>query len=258
MKTSKFLLFLVSIFLLFGCLFLWFLLWATYRVNFADTTMDKPEQIILVPPAMGNKGSLPVCMNDTSVRIFPGARITSGTSLHIKLSEIGELPIGYGIEKSKISMQRKGLAVSFTLEPKAGNWSFLTTDRNSKTCLVATGIQWHKVSNDTLSRMEPLVSLKKEKKDAKQVGYSAPFKKMEQDLLQEGKFLVGYGKQDINLSGTRISKVTTYFFTDTSGSFTAVSSVTQKDGNGTEYEISSVDSTGVSWVFNENYAKYNL
>jgi hypothetical protein len=201
----------------------------------------------------------------------------SNGSFYASLEKLGEIPFGAGTENSKIAIERRGLGVVFTLNPKTGSWSFLTGDRNKKTCFVSMGEKWHRVFPEKTVKQGELIPVTKND-DKKQVGYSAPFGKMKEDLLKNGLMLVGYGVQDIDLKGSSLSKVTTYFFTDSLGSFTAVTSVMYKNKKHRSFitvlygklvnamhknkkhdgllEISSVDAVGLDWAFSSNYSRY--
>lgn len=172
------------------------------------------------------------------------------TSLYVNLAVIGEQPFGAGTEESKLALERKGLGVAFTLNPKTGSWSFLTTDRNKKTCFVAMGKKWHRIVETHGQGLW-------KNGDIKKVGYSAPFKKMTEELLKEGKAEVGFGEQDLDLAGTSLSKVITHFFIDRFGLFTAVTSVVYQNKDHS-YEISSIDSVGIDWTFDKKYENYPI
>lgn len=186
---------------------------------------------------MDQKRKLPLCTPDTS--------------LYLTLAAMGEQLFGVGNEESKLALERKGLGIAFTLNPKTGNWSFLNTDRTKKTCFVAMGKKWHRTN-------APLVEQRMWKKsEGKKVGYSASFKKMTEELSKEGKAEIGFGKQDLDLIGTPLLEITTHLFTDGFGLFTAVTSTTYRV-NGKPLEVSSIDATGSDWNFHERYENYPL
>lgn len=182
------------------------------------------------------KRDLPFCANNTS--------------LYLSLAGMGERPFGAGTEESKLALERKGLGIVFTLNPKNGSWSFLSTDKAQRTCFVAMGKKWHRIVEIQTQGMW-------KSGDIKKVGYSAPFKKMKDELLKEGKMEVGFGEQDIDLTGTSLSKIATHFFIDRFGLFTAVTSMVYKNKNSL-FEISSIDAVGISWAFDEGYQNYPI
>lgn len=189
--------------------------------------------------ALSVKKELPLCTNDTSV--------------YSVLSGMGEQSSGVGNEESKLALEQKGVGVVFTLNQKTGSWSFLTTNNRKRTCFVAMGKRWHKVGGEGLK--EGMIR----KGDGKQVGYSAPLPKMKEELLKEGKTEVGFGEQDVDLEGSPLLGITTRFFTDSFGSFTAVTSMLYKNkGSGAPFEISSIDAVGSGWAFNKKYENYTV
>lgn len=173
------------------------------------------------------KRALPFCSSDTSV--------------YRKLAKLGEQPFGHGVEKSKMAIERKGLSLGFTLNPKTGMWSILNTDNRHTTCFVAMGKNWRQSQEAARDKLF--------KGETRQVGYSVPFAKMEEELSKEGKTLAGFDDQDLDLTGSNILKKTTYLFTDNSGLFTFVTSMTYKNGSGVPYEFSSIDAVGTHWVW---------
>ncbi len=187
---------------------------------------------------LSSKKELPLCTNDTS--LYPA------------LLGMGEQSFGVGKEESKLALEQKGLGIAFTLNPKTGSWSFLSTNNRKKTCFVAIGARWHRVKGE-----DPKEGMVR-KGDAKQVGYSAPLAKMKEELLEEGKMEVGFGEQDIDLAGSSLLSITTRFFTDSFGSFTAVTSMVYKNKSGAPFEISSIDAIGSDWIFDERYEKYTM
>jgi hypothetical protein len=163
-----------------------------------------------------------------------------GTSLYTELMKLGELPFGVGVENSKLAKEAQGLLLGFTRDPKTLAWSLLTTD-NTKTCFVAMGKKWRKTEGGSMDIVF--------KGDIKQIGYSAPFATLKAELLKEGKTQAGFDDEDLDLSGTNLLKKTIYFFTDNSGSFTAVTSLTYKKVGLAPFEISSIDAIGSHWVW---------
>lgn len=171
-------------------------------------------------------------------------------SLPSRLLALGEQPFGYGAENSKLALQQGKPAVVFFLNPESGPWSFLFVTDNSK-CFTAMGKQWHKTKDVDID-VRNVVAPKMMVVRSKWVGYSAPFDTLKAELLSEGKSLVGYGVQNIDLSSTMLKKLTTYLFVDRSGNFSAVTSQVNKSG----HEMSSVDSTGSGWRFVKTYKSY--
>lgn len=165
---------------------------------------------------------------------------TPDTSLYLKLAKLGEQPFGAGIENSKLAKEQKGLSLGFTRNPETLAWSLLITN-NAKTCFVAMGKKWRRTEEEARDKVF--------KGGMKQVGFSAPYAKMKEELLKEGKTQAGFDEEDVDLSGTNLIKKTIYFFTDNSGLFTAVTSLTYKNGAGMFYEMSSVDAVGTHWVW---------
>lgn len=187
---------------------------------------------------LNRKKELPLCTNNTSA--------------YSVLSGMGEQSFGVGNEESKLALEQKGLGIAFTLNPKTGAWSFLSTNNHNKTCFVAIGTKWRRVKAE-----DPQAGMVR-KGDARQVGYSAPFVKVKEELLKEGKTEVGFGEQEVDLTGSPLLHVTTHFFADSFGSFTAVTSVVYKNKGGAPFEISSIDALGSDWVFDKNYDNYSL
>lgn len=154
------------------------------------------------------KGKLPFCTNDTS--------------LYAQLAEIGEMPAWIGIENSLLEAEQGGLAVSFFLDKKNGNWSVLTTDKTSKTCFVMTGKKWQ--SSPKTRTPENIVFSDSEKR----VGYCAPFERLSKELSATGKFEMGFGFPDRNFMSSDALKATAYLFADRLGRWTAVAEITYK------------------------------
>lgn len=166
---------------------------------------------------------------------------TPDTSLYTKLAKLGEEPFGGGIEESKLAKEQKALSLGFTRNPKTLAWSFLVTNNTQKTCFVSMGKKWRRTEEQTRDKIF--------KGSMKQAGYSAPYAKIKEELLKEGKTQAGFDDEDIDLSGTNLLKKTIYLFTDNSGSFAAVTSLTYKNGAGVQYELSSIDAVGSHWVW---------
>jgi hypothetical protein len=212
------------------CLLLFSLFFATAGIVILTAQHTGSDDIL------NRKKELPLCTNNTS--------------LYLSLAGMGEQPFGAGTEESKLALERKGLGIVFTLNPKSGSWSFLSTDKAQKTCFVAMGKKWHRIAEIQAQGMW-------KSGDIKKVGYSAPFKKMKDELFKEGKTEVGFGEQDIDLTETPLSKIVTHFFIDRFGLFTAVTSMIYKNES-SSFEISSIDAVGISWTFDERYQNYPI
>ncbi|MBI2120317.1 MAG: hypothetical protein HYT94_01695 [Parcubacteria group bacterium] len=196
------------------------------------------------------KRSLPLCARDWF--------------LAKRLSEIGEELVGVGEENSKLATLRNGLGIVFMLNPKTGTWSVLSIDNISafgfdsetrissfdkhihKTCLVAMGLRWQWITKAELKRIVPGNA------STKQVGFSASWQKIKEEMSKEGKWEIGYGDQDVDLSDNILSKLTTHLFIDGDGSLVAVTTMLYKDGR----EISSIDAMVEKWIFSEPYGNH--
>jgi hypothetical protein len=205
-----------------------FLLCAIFLFSCASVPVDT-DIVTDTNAVLQAKRALPLC--------------TSDTSLYLKLAKLGEQPFGAGVESSKLAKEQKGLSLGFTRNPKTLAWSFLVTNNTQKTCFVAMGKNWRRTEEETRDKVF--------KGGIKQVGFSAPFAKMKEELLKEGKTQAGFDEEDIDLAGTNVLKKTIYLFTDNSGLFTAVTSLIykNKNGAGAPYEISSIDAIGSYWVW---------
>jgi hypothetical protein len=198
-----------------------------------------------------SKRDLSLCMNDTTGDgLMP--LLLEGTSLYKELEKIGEIPVGFGTEKSDIAIKRQGLQISLTLDKKTADWSFLSTDKNGRSCFVAMGKAWKKENEAPVLQQGVLIPIVKTS-DQKAVEYSAPFEQIKSDLSKNRQIVVGSGVGDIDLARTPYSRMVVYLFVDDEGHFTTVTSLTLKDTTTRPHEMSTISSVGDGWVFGKNY-----
>jgi hypothetical protein len=141
---------------------------------------------------------------------------------------------------------------SNTLDKKTTGWSFLSADKNGRSCFVSMGKGWKKENEVPVLPQGVLIPIVKNS-DQKSVEYSAPFEQIKSDLSKNRQTVVGSGVGDVDLTRTPYSRMVVYLFLDNEGHFTTVTSLTLKDTMARPSEMSTISSVGDGWVFGKNY-----